>query len=89
MRALNIACGIFIGLVTWLSISLFFGGCGEDPEAFHKQDVPRCVQTPGDLYSYRCATKGYERCWTPTGDVKYQDCEYMGIWCVASCSEVD
>lgn len=49
----------------------------------------RCQQTSGDLYSYRCETPGYERCWTPTGAVKYANCEYMGIYCVASCSEVD
>jgi len=86
MKTLNIVCGLFIGVVTWLCLAVFFGGCGPDPESFHAH---QCEKTPGDLYSYTCATKGYERCWNPDGSVKYANCEYMGIICVASCSEVD
>ncbi len=86
---MNTARFIFIGSVIGLCLGLLFGGCGEAPEAFHKQYIPQCEKTPGDLYSYTCATPGYERCWTATGTVKYADCEYMGVYCVASCSEVD
>lgn len=81
---LHFAYGSFIAIVVFFAFCLFFG-CGQ-PESFHPQS---CQKSPGDLYSYACQTKGYERCLTPTGDVKYADCEYMGIMCVTSCAEVD
>ena len=85
-KALDWTCGMIIAITVYAACSLLFGGCGADPESFHAQ---ACQRTPGDLYSYACQTKGYERCLTPAGDVKYADCEYMGIMCVTSCSEVD
>ncbi len=86
---MNTARYIFIGSVIGLCLGLLFGGCGEAPEGFSESKPAACVITPGDLYQYACQNKAYERCWTRTGDVKYSNCEYMGVICVASCSEVD